>query len=60
MNARNQKTATAVKEAPAAKQQEGMKNADDCRCKETSDMSPRQLLGLMFKDLAFWKRTKKG
>jgi hypothetical protein len=33
---------------------------DACRCKETSKMTPRQLLGLMFSDLAFWKKTKKG
>jgi len=31
-----------------------------CRCKETADMTPRQLLGLMFSDLAFWKKPKKG
>lgn len=33
---------------------------DDCRCKETSVMTPRQLLKLMMRDLAFWKRPKKG
>ncbi|MHB8843637.1 MAG: hypothetical protein ACYC7L_02725 [Nitrospirota bacterium] len=33
---------------------------DDCRCKETSAMTPRQLLELMMRDLAFWKRPKKG
>jgi hypothetical protein len=32
----------------------------DCRCKETSKMSPRELLELMMKDLAFWKKEKKG
>ena len=32
---------------------------DACRCEETSNMTPRELLGLMMKDLAFWKRTKK-
>jgi len=32
---------------------------DTCRCKEASDMTPRQLLGLMISDLAFWKKTKK-
>jgi len=30
-----------------------------CRCKDASQMTPRQLLGLMFSDLAFWKKTKK-
>ncbi len=32
---------------------------DTCRCKEASDMTPRQLLGLMISDLAFWKKAKK-
>ena len=31
---------------------------DDCRCKEASKMSPRQLLKLMVSDLAFWKKMK--
>ncbi len=31
----------------------------DCRCKETSKMSPRELLKLMMKDLAFWKKAGK-
>ena len=33
---------------------------DACRCKEVSKMTPRQLLGTMFSDLAFWKKSKKG
>ena len=33
---------------------------DACRCKATSVMKPRELLGLMWSDLAFWKRRKKG
>ncbi len=33
---------------------------DACRCKEVSEMKPRQLFGLMISDLAFWKRAKKG
>lgn len=32
---------------------------DACRCRETSKMTPRQLLGLMMSDLAFWKKTAK-
>ena len=32
---------------------------DSCRCKETSKMSPQELLKLMMNDLAFWKKTKK-
>ncbi len=32
---------------------------DTCRCKETSKMTPRELLMLMMSDLAFWKKKKK-
>jgi len=32
---------------------------ETCRCKEASNMTPRQLLGLMISDLAFWKKIKK-
>ncbi len=42
------------KDEKAAEAQGG----DDCRCKETSNMSPGQLLKLMVRDLAFWKKTK--
>lgn len=33
---------------------------EDCRCKEASKMSPRELFTLMMHDLAFWKKAKKG
>ena len=33
---------------------------DDCRCKSTALMSPRQLLRLMMDDLSFRKKPKKG
>jgi hypothetical protein len=32
---------------------------DDCRCKEASQMTPRELLKLMMDDLMFWKKAKK-
>jgi hypothetical protein len=48
------------KEKKAAERQAGAGNDDTCRCKEVSEMKPRQLFGLMISDLAFWKRTKKG
>lgn len=32
---------------------------DACRCKETSRMTPRELLRLMMRDLAFWNKEKK-
>ena len=32
---------------------------DACRCKETAQMTPRELLKLMMSDLAFWKKNKK-
>jgi len=31
---------------------------DVCRCKQTSEMTPRELLKLMMRDLAFWKTRK--
>lgn len=33
---------------------------DACRCKEASKMTPQELVKLMFSDLAFWKKAKKG
>lgn len=38
----------------------GKLRGDDCRCKETSQMTPRQLLGLMLSDLAFWMKPDAG
>ena len=32
---------------------------DDCRCKETALMTPRQLLRRMINDLSFRKKAKK-
>ena len=32
---------------------------ENCRCKETSKMTPQELLKLMVSDLAFWKKLKK-
>jgi hypothetical protein len=43
----------------AAPQESEHVHNDTCRCEETSKMTPRQLLGLMMTDLAFWKKTKK-
>lgn len=34
-------------------------HGDNCRCKEVSEMSPRELLRTMMNDLAFWKKGKK-
>ena len=48
------------KERKAGKHQEKADKDDACRCKEVSEMTPRQLLGIMFSDLAFWKKSKKG
>lgn len=33
---------------------------NSCRCEETSEMSPRELIRLMISDLAFWKKARKG
>ena len=48
---------TETKTAPPA---EGPAKEDACRCKETAEMTPRQLIGLMLSDLAFWKKAKRG
>lgn len=32
---------------------------DTCRCKETSNMTPRELLKLMINDLTFWRKTNR-
>lgn len=47
------------KEQETAVSQVGAGKDDACRCKEVSEMSPRELLKLMMSDLAFWKKTKK-
>jgi len=47
------------KEKKTAAPLPGAVHDDTCRCKEASTMTPRQLLGLMFSDLAFWKKAKK-
>jgi hypothetical protein len=33
---------------------------ENCRCKETAKMTPRELIELMVNDLAFWRKEKKG
>jgi len=43
----------------AVSPQAGAKSEEDCRCKEVSEMSPRELLRTMFNDLAFWKKDKR-
>ena len=48
------------KEKKAADNQAVAGSEDSCRCKEASKMTPRQLLRLMFSDLTFWKKAKKG
>ncbi len=35
------------------------KKQDDCRCKETAGMKPRELLRRMMNDLAFRKKEQK-
>lgn len=48
------------KKKKAVENQAKAGSEDTCRCKEASKMTPRELLGLMFSDLAFWKKEKKG
>ncbi|OGW36921.1 MAG: hypothetical protein A2010_10260 [Nitrospirae bacterium GWD2_57_9] len=49
----------AEKERKPAESKAGAGHDDACRCKETSQMSPGQLLRVMINDLAFWKKPKK-
>jgi hypothetical protein len=53
-------TRVSEKEREPAGSQPGSGKDDDCRCKEASKLSPRELLGLMLSDLAFWKKPDKG
>ena len=59
---RNLKTVEAdrpARENDAADEHAGAGHDDACRCKEASEMTPRELLRLMMSDLAFWKKAKK-
>ena len=49
-----------VKNKSTTEQHAAAHSDGTCRCKETSKMTPQELLKLMFSDLAFWKKTKKG
>ncbi len=42
----------------AAQQHAKAGHDDACRCKETSRMTPAELMKLMIRDLAFWKKEK--
>ncbi len=56
------KRTAAPRDGERLKSAEGRKAEDAgdvCRCEETAKMTPRELLGLMMKDLAFWKKAKK-
>ncbi|MDA8100488.1 MAG: hypothetical protein M0042_12800 [Nitrospiraceae bacterium] len=53
------KMSDAGKESGGAKAESAHEHDDTCRCKETSRMSPKELLKLMMNDLAFWKKEKK-
>jgi hypothetical protein len=46
------------KDKKPAKTHAGAGHDDSCRCKETSQMTPRELFKLMMRDLAFWKKAK--
>ncbi len=47
------------KEKKATENQAAAGSEETCRCKETSKMTPRELLRLMMSDLTFWKKAKK-
>lgn len=62
MAGRHQKTAGPGRRGEEKKNKglhEGAGHDASCRCREVSEMPPRKLLGLMFSDLAFWKKGKK-
>ncbi len=46
------------KEGEHAESHAGHGKEGTCRCKETSEMTPLELLKLMFNDLNFWKKKK--
>lgn len=56
---RSQASVYPKKERKPVEPQAAAGKDDDCRCKEASEMKPRELLKLMFSDLSFWKKTKK-
>ncbi|HTP05868.1 MAG TPA: hypothetical protein VMM54_12025 [Nitrospirota bacterium] len=60
----NQKTAepggSEIEKKPQQESSAGAGSDDICRCKEVAVMKPHKLLGLMIRDLAFWKKAKKG
>jgi hypothetical protein len=47
------------KEKKNSEKPDGMNPSETCRCKETSKMTPGELLKLMIKDLASWRRAKR-
>ncbi|MEW5744246.1 MAG: hypothetical protein AB1805_02220 [Nitrospirota bacterium] len=51
----------ADKERPGEndKEEGGAGQGDACRCKEVAEMSPFEMLKLMLRDLAFWKKDKR-
>lgn len=60
MAEREHKTETdATQNSKAPVEKHAGAHEEDCRCKETSRMSPAELLKLMMNDLAFWKKDGK-
>ena len=59
MITRHQNTGKARETAKTEGHQAGEGHDENCRCKEASSMTPRELLKLMVKDLAFWKKGEK-
>ncbi len=59
MGAKQHKTAAAEENRENSAPLTTGEEADACRCKEASTMTPAELLKLMMNDLAFWKKDKK-
>jgi hypothetical protein len=53
------RTRTGEEDAKGTKPAEAGEAKNDCRCEEVSRMTPQQLLKVMMRDLAFWKKTGK-
>jgi hypothetical protein len=57
-NRQPKSTSDDTKSAEKARHQEGKTDGEDCRCKEVSKKTVPELLKVMIRDLAFWKKGR--
>lgn len=58
---RRQATKTSLgsrKKEEVSKKKAVTDTSENCRCKEVAKKTPREMLGLMISDFAFWKKAK--